>query len=188
MADVPELYRRSMELFGGLLRSVRDDQWSGPTPCTEWSVRDLANHVIGENRWVPPLMEGRTIADVGDALEGDLLGDDPAGEWDRAAKEAYAAVEEPSALERTVHLSFGDFPGRYYIAQVLSDHVIHAWDLARAIGASEELDPELVEFAYEELVPQFEQWRQGGAFGPKVEVAEEADLQTKLLAEAGRAV
>lgn len=186
MADVPDLYRRAMEQFGELLRGVGDDRWDDPTPCTDWSVRDLANHVIGENLWMPPMMEGKTVAEVGDAFEGDLLGDDPAGRWDRAAKEALAVVQEPGALERTVHLSFGDFSGRFYVGQVLSDHVIHAWDLARALGVPEELDGELVEFAYEELVPQFEQWRAAGAFGPKVEVAEGADLQTKLLAEAGR--
>ena len=188
MADVPELYRRAMDQFGELLRGVRDDQWNDPTPCTEWNVRDLANHVIGENRWMPHMMEGKTVAEAGDAFEGDLLGDDASGEWDRAAKEALVAVQEPGALERTVHLSFGDFSGRYYIGQVLSDHVIHAWDLARALGASEALDPELVQFAYDELVPQFDAWRSAGAFGPKVEVAEDADLQTKLLAESGRAV
>lgn len=188
MSDVPELYRRAMDGFGALLHDVRDDQWAAPTPCTDWTVRDLANHVIGENRWVPPLMAGRTVEDVGDALDGDLLGDDPGRAWDEAAAAALAAAREPGALERTVHLSFGDFPGRYYIGQVLSDHVIHAWDLARALGADEELDPELVQFAYDELVPQFEEWRKGGAFGSKVEVDEGADLQTKLLAEAGREV
>ncbi|MDQ3982051.1 MAG: TIGR03086 family protein, partial [Actinomycetota bacterium] len=57
---------------------------------------------------------------------------------------------------------------------------------ARAIGADESLDPELVRFAYDELVPQFEQWRQAGAFGDRVDVPDDADLQTKLLAEAGR--
>ncbi len=186
MADVPGLYRRAMEQFGELLSRVGDDQWDAPTPCTDWDVRALANHVIGENRWVPHMMDGKTVADAGDAFDGDLLGDDPAGEWDRAAKEALAAVQEPGALERTVHLSFGDFSGRFYIGQVLSDHAIHAWDLARALDAPEDLDPELVQFAYDELVPQFEQWRAAGAFGPKVEVAEDADLQTKLLAEAGR--
>ncbi|MDQ3982355.1 MAG: TIGR03086 family metal-binding protein [Actinomycetota bacterium] len=186
MNEVAELYRRAMEQFGRLLRDVRDDQWDAPTPCAEWSVRDLANHVIGENRWMVPMMEGRTISDVGDALDGDLLGDDPSGEWDRAAKEALAMVEEPGTLERTVHLSFGDFSGRVYVGQVLSDHVIHAWDLARAIGANESLDPELVRFAHDELVPQFEQWRQAGAFGDRVDVPDDADLQTKLLAEAGR--
>lgn len=186
MTDVADLYRRAMEQFGDRLRAVRSDQWDGPTPCTDWTVRDLANHVIGENRWMPPLMEGKTIADVGDALDGDLLGDDPAAAWDDAAAGALAATREPGAMERTVHLSFGDFPGRYYVGQVLSDHVIHAWDLARAIGADEALDPELVRFAYDELVPQLDEWRSAGAFGPKGEVDEGADLQTKLLAEAGR--
>lgn len=188
MSDVPGLYDRAAARFGELLHSVRDEQWGDPTPCTGWDVRALANHVLGENRWVPPMLAGRTVAEVGDAFEGDLLGDDPKGAWDEAAAEAVAAVREPGALERTVHLSFGDFPGRYYVGQLLSDHVIHAWDLARAIGAPEDGDPELVRFAYDELVPQFEQWRSAGAFGPKVEVPDGADLQTKLLAEAGRAV
>ena len=188
MTDVPGLYRAAMDQFGDLLGRVPSDGWTSPTPCAEWDVRALANHVIGENRWLPPLMEGQTIADVGDALDGDLLGDDPVGEWERAAAEAAAAAAEPGALERTVHLSFGDFSGRYYVGQVLSDHVIHAWDLARAIGAPESLDGELVAFAYDELVPQLDAWRSAGAFGPRVEVAGDADLQTKLLAEAGRKV
>ena len=186
MADVVDLYRRAMAGFGDLVHGVGGDQWSKPTPCSDWSVRDLTNHVLGENRWLPPMMAGKTVADVGDAFEGDLLGDDPAAAWDEAAKDALVAVEEPGALERTVHLSFGDFPGRFYLGQVLSDHVIHAWDLARAIGGNEDLDPELVRFAYDEMVPQFEQWRAAGAFGPKVEVPEDSDVQTKLLAEAGR--
>lgn len=183
---IADLYRRAMEQFGELLRRVGAGDWSGPTPCEGWSVRDLANHVIGENRWVPPLMRGATVADVGDALDGDLLGDDASASWEEAAAAALEAVREPGALERTVHLSFGDFPGRFYIGQVLSDHVIHAWDLARATGADEKLDPDLVRFTYDEMVPQFEQWRAAGAFGPRVEVPEDADLQTKLLAEAGR--
>ena len=187
MTGVPDLYRRAVDMFGGLLRAVREDQWTAPTPCTDWSVRDLANHVIGENRWIPPLLAGKTIADVGDALDGDLLGEDPVRAWDAAAAEAWPAVRG-APLERTVHLSFGDVPGRVYVGQVLCDHVIHSWDLARAIGADETLDPELVRFAYDELVPQVDAWRSGGALGPKVDVDEGADLRTKLLAEAGRAV
>lgn len=186
MSEVAALYRRAMDEFGDLLRKVKDDQWDAATPCTDWTVRDLANHVIGENRWMPPMMAGKTVEEVGSALDGDLLGSDPIAEWDSAAKEAAAAAEEPGAMERTVHLSFGDFPGRFYIGQVLSDHVIHSWDLARAIGADERVDPDLVRFAYDELVPQFELWRQAGAFGDKVDVPEDADLQAKLLGEAGR--
>jgi len=186
VTDVPGLYERALARFGDLLRAVTADQWTHATPCAEWDVRALSNHVLSENRWVPPLLAGRTVAEVGSAFDGDLLGEDPAASWDDAASEALAAVREPGALERTVHLSFGDFSGRYYMGQLLSDHVIHAWDLGRAIGADEEADPELVRFAYDELVPQFEQWRSAGAFGPKVDVPDDADLQTKLLAQAGR--
>lgn len=186
MPDVLDLYRRALEAFGELLGAVRGEQWTGSTPCVDWTVRDLCNHVIGENRWVPPMMAGETVAEVGDALDGDLLGESPGDAWDEAARDALGAVRKPGALERTVHLSFGDFPGRFYLGQVLSDHVIHSWDLARAIGADEDLDPELVRFAYDEMVPQFDQWRSAGAFGPKVEVPGDSDLQTKLLAEAGR--
>lgn len=188
MSDVVALYRRAMDGFGDLVRSVRGAQWDAPTPCTGWTVRDVANHVLAENRWVPPMMEGRTVAEVGDAFDGDLVGDDPGRAWDEAAEAALAAMAEPGALERTVHLSFGDYSGRFYLGQLLSDHVIHRWDLARALGADEQLDHDLVRFAYAELVPQFEAWRRAGAFGPKVEVPEGADLQTKLLAESGRAV
>ena len=186
MSDIIDLYRKAAQHFGDLLRQVKDDQWDATTPCPDWTVRELANHLHGENRWVPPIMEGKTIEEVGDALDGDLLGNDPPNEWDSGAKEAIAAAEEPGAFERTVHLSFGDVPGRLYIGQVLSDHVIHSWDLARAIGADEKLPDQLVQFAYDELTPQFELWRQAGAFGEAVSVGDGADLQTKLLAQSGR--
>jgi ketosteroid isomerase-like protein len=74
--ELVDLYRRTVEA-GRAASSVGDDQWDLPTPCAEWSVRGLVNHVVGEDLWTKPLLEGRTIADVGDALGGDLLGDDP---------------------------------------------------------------------------------------------------------------
>jgi uncharacterized protein (TIGR03086 family) len=85
-----------------------------------------------------------------------------------------------------VHLSFGDFPGRVYLGQVMSDLVIHSWDLARGINGDDQLDPELVDFVIAELTPQAEAWRSAGAFEEKVEVPDSADGQTKLLALAGR--
>lgn len=186
MSEIVELYRRAVDQFGGLVGQIRDDQWSSSTPCTDWDVRALVNHIVNENLWMPPLLEGKTIEEVGDRFDGDVLGDDPHKAWTKASTEAVAAASKSGVLERTTHLSFGDVPGREYISQVLTDHVIHAWDLARGIGAKERLEAELVDFAYSYLEPQAEAWRAGGAFGEPVKVPSHADRQTKLLAMTGR--
>ena len=185
MAGALEMYRRSVEGFGQRVLAVGSDDWDRPTPCSDWSVRDLVNHLVSEELWAPPLFEGRTIAEVGDRFEGDLLGADPQGAWKAAAAPALDAATK-DVLDRTVHLSFGDVPGREYIGQLTADHVIHAWDLARGTGGDERLDPELVEFVHAFLAPQVEAWQSAGVFAPPVEVPAGADLQTKLLAMTGR--
>jgi uncharacterized protein (TIGR03086 family) len=131
-------------------------------------------------------MEGRTIEEVGDRFEGELLGDDPKTAWDEAAKAAVAAVHDEGAMSRTVHLSFGDVPGEEYARQLFSDHVIHAWDLARGIGADDTIEPELAEACYEINKPQEDVLKRSGMFGEKIEPPAGADLQTKLLALYGR--
>jgi uncharacterized protein (TIGR03086 family) len=181
-----ELFNRSVEEFDRRVRLIQNDQWERSTPCSEWTVRDLVNHVVNEDRWTTPLMEGKTIADVGDALDGDLLGNDPVGAWESASAEAIAAINAPGALERTVHVSFGDITGDAYANQLFSDHLIHAWDLARGIGDVDKLDAELVEVCYTQLKPMEEALKASGAYGTKVEAPESADTQTKLLAVVGR--
>ena len=116
-----------------MLSQVRTDQWTGATPCAEWDVRALVNHVVGEDRWVPPLLAGLTIAEVGDTLAGDLLGDDPQLAWDWARHEAEEAVSA-APDDRTVALSAGPTPVAEYLWQLAADHLIHAWDLATAGG------------------------------------------------------
>ena len=91
-----------------------------------------------------PILAGKTIEEVGDQFDGDLLGDDPAATYRAALGEAIAAAEQPGVLGRTVHLSFGDVPGTEYLAQVTSDLTIHSWDLARGAGLETRLDRELV--------------------------------------------
>lgn len=180
-----DAYRRSVEGFGRLVMAVGPDDWDRPTPCADWSVRELVRHLVYEELWAPPLFEGQTVADVGDRFEGDILGADPQTAWKEAAAGAVAPVDD-DLLERTVHLSFGDVPGREYLGQLTADHVIHAWDLARGIGADDRLDPELVEFVHAFMAPQVDQWRDAGVFGAAVDVPDDADLQTKLLAATGR--
>ena len=179
------MYRRSVDEFGQRMMAVGAGDWHRPTPCSEWAVRDLVRHLVYEELWAPPLLAGATITDIGDRFEGDILGDDPQVAWKEAAAAALAAASG-DALTRTVHLSFGDFPGRDYLGQLTADHLIHAWDLARGIGADDRLDPEVVQFVHDFMAPQVEQWAAAGVFAPPVAVPAGADSQARLLAMTGR--
>jgi uncharacterized protein (TIGR03086 family) len=184
--DARTLYHRAVDAFGRHVHAVPDDQWGAPTPCPEWSVRALVNHVVGENRWAVPLFAGGTIEEVGDRFEGDLLGTDPVGAWDDSAPAAIAAVDDPAAMDRIVHLSFGDFPGREYAMQLLADLVVHGWDLARAIGVDERMDPELVDVCRAWFAGVADAYRSAGAVAARPPVPPGADAQTQLLADFGR--
>jgi uncharacterized protein (TIGR03086 family) len=184
--DLIEQYRRSVAGFTERVRQVRPDQWSAPTPCADWDVRALVNHIVYEERWMPPLFGGATIAEVGDRYEGDLLGDDPAGRAGEAAAEADAAVAEPGALDRMVHLSFGDTPGHEYLGQLFADHLVHSWDLAAAIGADRTLDAQAVRALAEWFASRSDDYRAAGAIGPRVEVPDGAGEQDRLIAAFGR--
>src|SRR5262249_40006391 len=136
--------------------------------------------------WMPPLFEGKSVAEVGSSLDGDLLGEDPKAAWRRSASEAEAAVRGDGAMERRVHISSGDVPGAEYTLQVLADLTIHGWDLARAIGADDTIDPVLldaVEPFYERVMTV---WKRFGSFGGDIDPPEGADRQTRLLALLGR--
>lgn len=187
MTKMPELYRASAERFGELVRAVGPGQWTEPTPCTEWDVRALVSHVHGETLWVPELFAGKTVAEVGDGLDGDLLGEDPVASWQEAALPAIEAITAPGAMPRVVHLSYADVPGEDYTRELFSDLVIHGWDLARGIGADDTLDPAWVRILYDDLKPRESALKSYGMYGETVTPPPDADLQRKLLAVVGRA-
>jgi uncharacterized protein (TIGR03086 family) len=140
----------------------RAEQWELGTPCTRWTVRDLVNHVVGEDLWTPPLFGGATVAEVGDRFAGDVLGTDPPAASDAAAAAAMSAVAEPDAIERTVHVSFGDISGEEYAWQLAFDHLVHAWDLGRAIGTDPTFDPAVVRACaawFEHAEELYRDWR-----------------------------
>jgi uncharacterized protein (TIGR03086 family) len=89
-----DLYRQSVESFVDRVGQIRPEQWQAPTPCSDWDVRTLVNHIIYEQMWSVPLLAGATIAEVGDRFEGDLLGDDPLTVATEAGEDARAAVSE----------------------------------------------------------------------------------------------
>ena len=184
--DVPAMFRAAVAEFGSRVQQIGDHQWAAATPDEGWSVRDLVNHVVGEDLWAPALLTGSTIAEVGDRFDGDVLGADPKLAWAAASAEAVQAVEADGAMGRTVHLSVGDFPGREYTLQLFADHLIHAWDLARAIGADERLDTELVTSCASWFGAVEDAYRSAGAIAARPSVPSDADAQTMLLARFGR--
>jgi uncharacterized protein (TIGR03086 family) len=179
-------YRRALGGFGDLVAQVRPDQWAAPTPCEAWTVRQLVNHIVYEDRWTVPLINGASLGSVGNRLEGDLLGDDPVAATRDALAEAAAAVSAPGALSRTVELSFGMTPASEYLRQLLADHLVHGWDLAAAIDADRELDDGLVDEVNVWFPANEEGYRAGGAIAAAVEVPADARTQDRLIAAFGR--
>jgi uncharacterized protein (TIGR03086 family) len=186
MTELIMLFQRAAEGFGGHVHAIVEGQWHDPTPCTDWDVRVLVNHVTVEQLWVPPLVQGSTVAEVGDRFDGDQLGEDPVATWDAAVQASSAAFGGAGALDGTVLLSSGDKATAEYCWEMTTDALIHSWDLARGIGADEALDAELVELVYERTLPVAEHLQETGLFAPPVPVPDDAPLQTKLLAIFGR--
>jgi uncharacterized protein (TIGR03086 family) len=182
--DVGTTYHRTVEFFADRLNAVKEDQWTDPTPCAEWTVRDLANHVTYENLWTVPLMEGATLEEVGDRFEGDVLGADPIGSGLTAARNAVASVAEHLPRGGTVHLSFGETPRSEYAMQLAADHLVHGWDLAVATGGDTRMDPHVVRQIADWFDEREDTYRAAGAISPRRALT--GDIQHDLLARFGR--
>jgi uncharacterized protein (TIGR03086 family) len=181
-----QLYAKAMAATRAYIEEVRPDQWLASTPCTEWDVRQVANHLIGENLWAAELYQGRTIQDVGSKLDGDLAGNDPAAAYRSSVDVVSGTVTTSDAMEATCHLSFGDYSGSDYASQLFMDTLIHGWDIAKATQQDTRLDAELVAACLpiaEQITSQF---RSAGVFGENLPVGADADAQTRLLALVGR--
>ena len=187
--DVGDLHRRTVGVWTAAVDEIRPQQWDDPTPCTAWTVRDLVNHVAGEDAWTVPLMRGQTIADVGDTLDGDLLADHPIDTALRLAEEAVAVVAERLPAGEPVHLSYGEEEPGEYLRQLAADHLVHAWDVLVAVGADPVLPADLVDEVADWFAEREALYRSAGAVAerpPYPGVEGDADAQTRLLAGFGR--
>ena len=179
--DWLELQKRVHREFASRLAAVIN--WDAPTPDDGWTVRDLVSHVIEEQQWVPYLLAGQTIAKAQKQIEP--LRDDLKGEWELysfAATTAWAT----STPEQRVHLSYDEVTMSDYLREQVADVAIHTWDLARAVGADEELDSELVEAVWTVFEPQKDTLAASGLYAPPVPLPDDAPLQQRLLAVTGR--
>lgn len=183
--DAKALFYKALDHAGDPMTRLRPDDYHMATPDTEWDVRTLANHMLYELCWVPDLVEGRTIQQVGDAFGGDLLGDNASENWQNAVDRARESVAECS-LDDMAHLSYGDVRNSDYLRQVGGDLLIHGWDLAKALGMPYRMDPELAQTIYDGLYRTKSSLQESGLFGKEIIVDDDADVQTKLLALTGR--
>lgn len=181
-----DLLTRADDGFTQRLALVRPHQWVAPTPCAAWDVKALVNHVVGANRRYAMLLHGASADDVDATRATDHLGDDPAASFLATATEFRAAISEAGAMERTARHPAGDRTGAQLLEMRVLDVAVHTWDLARAIGADESLDPDVVAFALA-LQDTFEAGRARGSFAPPPgETPADPSAQARLLHRLGR--
>lgn len=186
--DPVQSLKEASALFRSRLEQVPADAWEHSTPCSEWDVRALVNHVVGGEKVVPELMAGKTFEEILPSLAGDQLGADPLAAFEAATAAAIEAFASPAALDRQVHHPAGDMDGRTYIGFRIGDLTVHSWDLARATGGDESLPPALVEAVLAALEPMRPIIGSVGVFGtgPSGSLPDDADPQTRMLDLAGR--
>ncbi len=186
MATVADWHTRALDATGRVVARIPADRWRVRTPCPEWDVRGLVSHLVSGNLWAAELGTGETIEQVGDRLDGDLLGADPAAAYVASARAASDVFHRPGALDAPCAVSYGPVPGSVYAGHRLIDVLIHGWDLATATGQDAALDDDLVEACRQVVQPQIDMLRASGAFGEGKPVPPGASGQARLLAMLGR--
>jgi uncharacterized protein (TIGR03086 family) len=172
----------------GVLAGVTRDQLGLPTPCSSWTVADVINHVVGGQYFFAAVMQGeRPSADRPDFAAGDFL-----AAFDEGSAASVAAFGSDGAMERTVHLPFGDMPGSVVVGLASTDALTHAWDIARATGQPSDLAPELAASLLAGVrmgLPPGARGNDGEApFGPEQEAPAGSSNADQLAAFLGRTV
>ena len=188
--DAIEALSRSIEEFQGRLDQVQEEDWDKPTPCPNWSVRDLVNHMFLGTRMTVQLLAGGSRDDVIAGLGDNLLdgSDDISADFATLAEEMRRGFSAPSGLEGTVDHPMGEIPRTMFIGFRVLDDTVHSWDLARGIGANDELDAEVIGFLWNEIQPMAGGIKDLGIFGDGASgnVGEDAPLQQRYLDLLGR--
>ena len=182
-----DLLRRAVGETTRLVDNITPAQLADPTPCTEWTIRDLINHITGgSTMFALSAEQGSVPDDMIGQLMGDNLGDDYKGSLAAATGRALAAFDEPGVLDKTVKLPFGEMPAGVALNIAVFDVTTHAADLAHATGQSVK-DAELLDAALaigkQTVGPEL---RQPGVFDAEQSATSDASAAERLLAFAGR--
>ena len=183
--DCKQLFAKAVESAALCVQRITPDDMDNSTPCSEWNLKQLLNHLVYELLWVPDLLKGKTIAEVGGKYDGDVLHSDPLAAWHHAADAALVAVKRCDE-SAAVHLSYGDKSAKDYIVEIGGDVLIHGWDVGRSLHCSTIFDESLAQVVYDAVLPRREEFAASGLFGAEVEVPADAPVQVKLLGLTGR--
>ncbi|GAA3817802.1 TIGR03086 family metal-binding protein [Streptomyces coacervatus] len=186
--DPRPLYTRATEQMAALIKTVRPEQLTGRTPCTEYDVRTLLSHIVGGTLRIAVVGEG------GDGLAvrpfaDDVADDDWTAVYDEVRTRVLKAWESDARMEAPVRVPWGEVPGRAALSGYVMELVTHTWDLAESLGRPLELDPELAEFALataRRVLPAPERDEQT-PFAGALSAPEGADIYGQLAAWLGRA-
>jgi uncharacterized protein (TIGR03086 family) len=183
-------FEQAVASTAGIVKIVRQDQMTAPTPCAEWDVRALLNHVIG-TLWLSQALLGdgqpRYPMMPGGLPGVDLPGDDPVAAYAEAAQAALASAGEGDALTRLHVTPLGEMPGPVLAGFTTLDIFVHGWDLAKATGQSVVLDDAMAAhvLGFAEQALNGEEAR-AGRIGPALAVPESASLGDRLAGFLGR--
>jgi uncharacterized protein (TIGR03086 family) len=167
---------------GKIVKGVKQDQLSNTTPCAEYDVRDLLNHMIGGLEMLGEAASGGKPA----MPEGDQFGDDPAATYDERRAKLVQAVKGEGVFDRNWEMPFGSLPGQMMAAIAYMEHVTHAWDLAKATGQDTTIPEAMARDVLEIVKPMDQMLRMPGVCGPQVQVPDDAPLTDQLVGFMGR--
>ena len=180
MNAAAEEHRRVAATFTDRVRGTTD--WEAVAPVEGWTARDVVRHLV---EWFPAFLRSGTGIEL---PAGPSVDDDPVGAWAAHRDGVQALLDDPATADRVLedrHIGSVPLPDavdRFYTPDVF----MHTWDLARATGQDETLDPEMCRMLFEGMQPIDELLRSSGQYGPRVPVPDDADEQTKLIAFTGR--
>jgi len=178
-------YQRALVRTGHIVAGVRPEHIALPTPCRDWDVRLLLNHIIGGNQMFADVARGATVVASGEM--DDHTRPDPGTNYLASAESVIAAWSEPGVMDRRCRMPFGDIPASAAVSIHFLDLVVHGWDLARATGQDTAIDADLaaeaLDISHDLLSPEL---RQSGAFGPEIPASAEDPLHERLVAFMGR--
>jgi len=182
-----ERIEKATALAGEAVGNIKPDQIGDPTPCSEFDVRGLLNHLLTGLEMLQTAASGGKAGDID--RESDRVGDGTAlgdAYGSRRQKLIDTLKSDGGVFEKTWSMPFGDMPGAMMAGIAFMEHLTHTWDVRKATGQATELPADLVAECMEVVGPMGPMLRMPGVCGPEVTVPDSASPTDKLVAFLGR--